>query len=560
LMTVAVQWVEPRSVRIEQLILPPSHEPDQQRWATQLARNLEDGLEVDISGCLVGVNTKAGVKTTFCPPGCLTTVGQFSAFAVTYDEESLRAASNASPEHRAAVVVYKHGDEGQQLHAPHQIVLDDKPARLIVPLIKIVEHVLPDFKNQSPARPYRSARTSKDTVLNAMRNVLDDVLYGDLRAEGCEAWVFDYVKATASDSDSLVPARWTQGAPQDLGKKTLSLQGAGEGLSGWAFNRNAVAISNDTTTDWRVKYAVEEHSQAAVAIPLSVGRYGFGVLYAHSESQPISKGLLNLLLLVSAVFAEYLGRSILSDESERTIQDVSSQQFQNWLDRLHGQRDEYIPALRGALSESRARRADGQLVVLVFDIDRSSRLSDHRFGGDLRIVSALNDSAKLVEDLIAKSEAVGVVQPAGRDQFVAIFPNARNLDNIKMLANNALEKRRGKPVIEGSERAWVTMSCGMVYAPAAKLRDLDEGVAIQSITLAIDSVRKQIEDASDTVKPATGKEASSLYTELAVLGDHSDRARDIGAQPYRLYPDYSSGDEMSQSIGFASTPVEPLGK
>jgi DNA-binding transcriptional MerR regulator len=173
-----------------------------------------------------------------------------------------------------------------------------------------------------------------------------------------------------------------QGYDADLALRVkLDLSGEGQGLSGRAYTMREPFFSLNARTDPRVAYAMEEHCQVALAVPLMPG-WGatpFGVLYlaSKSSSKALTSDVAYVGLILGTILGELLGRWWLN--RLRRVRDFDlhqrAEETVRWLDSLdhHGLDFEraldHVKAIWDRIACEEGTQRDAPLALVVLDID-----------------------------------------------------------------------------------------------------------------------------------------------------------------------------------------------
>lgn len=161
----------------------------------------------------------------------------------------------------------------------------------------------------------------------------------------------------------------------------LDLSGEGQGLCGRAYNLREPFFSSNAASDSRVAYALEEHSKAALAVPLLMNGFTapLGVLYLASQQSrdALQSDDAYFALILANILSEQLGRWWLTRLRKNHDQTLHQQMgsIVRWLDSLgpHGRDFQAaIDTLHGLWLKARSDEdaADSTPIALVlFDID-----------------------------------------------------------------------------------------------------------------------------------------------------------------------------------------------
>lgn len=169
-----------------------------------------------------------------------------------------------------------------------------------------------------------------------------------------------------------------------LARARISLQGAGQGLSGRAYVSREPYVSLHVDEDgYKVRYGPEEGSQVALAVPLAAawGISPFGVLYLASRrpEQTLDSAVIYCALVIGDILSELLGRwwlTRLRRQQDARLHDQMPEMLA-WLDSLDAHGPGFARGIDAVVklwepvcdSADDAAALDGILALAVLDIN-----------------------------------------------------------------------------------------------------------------------------------------------------------------------------------------------
>ena len=283
----------------------------------------------------------------------------------------------------------------------------------------------------------------------------------------------------------------------------LNLSGDGQGLCGRAYNLREPFYSSDTRRDSRVAYALEEHSRAALAVPLIASGCvsPVGVLYLASQSPKLAlRGEdAYFALVLGSILGEQLGRWWLT-RLRKTHDRMLHEQMDaitRWFDSLdpHG-RDfqeavDDLQDLWGTILVNDANADATNIALILFDID------SYRQNVQSRSVDAVPLEAQL-----HVRKAIRKIVPNTRDYWfkndhVLVILHNCDCDQACAFAKRIANQVRAVPLaIQSSDgkNITLTVSGAIKVMTYRELHDLDTTGDVQfrnQIQMVLDDLREQ---------------------------------------------------------------------
>lgn len=292
-------------------------------------------------------------------------------------------------------------------------------------------------------------------------------------------------------------------ADELVSRVKLDLHGEGQGLCGRAYNVREPFFSANTRSDPRVAYALEEHSQVALAIPLVMSGVvaPLGVLYlASQKSQPaLRSDDAYFALILGNILSEQLGRWWLTRLRKTHDQTLHEQMepITRWFDSLnpHG-RDfqEAIDELQKLWLTIHADDTDADtsnVALLLFDID------SYRQNVQVRSTDPVPLEAQMhVRKAILK------ILPNTRDYWfkhdhVLVIVHNYKVEQVIAFARRIANQVRAVPLsIQGADGKNITLSVSgaikmMSYRDLHDLDAIGQAQFRHQIEVVLDDLREQ---------------------------------------------------------------------
>lgn len=366
---------------------------------------------------------------------------------------------------------------------PSPLRLGQQRGALVDRLLAMCERLLEPFVSSSLVKYYRYRSDGfqiehSQQMYRALLKIIADLIFHD--SEQCAAAL---LIPNSLDHPTTLNMLADYNYPGELVSRVkLNLNGAGQGLCGRAYNLREPFYSSDTRHDDRVAYALEEHSRAALAIPLIANGCvsPVGVLYLASQStkQTLQSEDAYFALILGSILAEQLGRwwlTRLRKTHDRTLHEHMNA-ITRWFDSLdpHG-RDfqEAIDNLQSLWRTIDANDVDADasnIALILFDID------SYRQNVQLRSVDTVP-----LEAQIHVRKAIQKIVPNTRDYWfkndhaLVILHNC-DCEQACAFAKRIANQVRAIPVgIQGSDgkNITLTVSGAIKVMTYRELHDLD---------------------------------------------------------------------------------------